>query len=138
MKSLTESRMPHWQSISAANCADALNACEESLPTLAIIGQMLPDGNDMKLTAQVEFNLAVRQVDPTTTWNAIKNQGAEVERVFLKSGRIQCFDYNQKADQIKGRARGTCSLAHPRNHSWSAHRDWNFLRRKLSDRTLAI
>jgi len=53
MKSLIESRMPKWQLMSAASRADALRACDESAPSLAIIDLMLPDGNGMDLIREI-------------------------------------------------------------------------------------
>lgn len=40
------------------------------------------------------------QVELTKPWNAIKDAGAEVVLVSLKSGKIQGFNYDEKADQF--------------------------------------
>ena len=40
------------------------------------------------------------QVEPTQPWNAIEDAGAEVVLVSLKSGKIQGFNHDEKADQF--------------------------------------
>jgi len=40
------------------------------------------------------------QVELTKPWNAIKDAGAEVVLVSLKSGKIQGFNHDEKADQF--------------------------------------
>jgi protease I len=40
----------------------------------------------------------VEQVELTEPWKAVKNEGAELELVSLREGKIQAFDHYDKAD----------------------------------------